>query len=35
VLPAATQQDRDPIELFTRLLRLPVPIVADLAIPEH
>jgi transposase len=31
----AFQQDRDPIELLARLLRAPVPIVADLTIPGH
>jgi transposase len=35
VLRTAFQQDRDPIELLARLLRAPVPIVADLAIPGH
>jgi transposase len=37
VLRTASQQGRDPIELLTRLLQVPVPIVADLAIPgaEH
>jgi hypothetical protein len=34
VLRSARQQDRDPIELLTRLLQVPVPIVADLTIPE-
>jgi len=34
VLRTASQQDRDPIELLTRLLRAPGPIVADLAIPD-
>jgi transposase len=33
VLRTASQQGRDPIELLTRLLQVPVPIVADLAIP--
>ena len=33
VLRTATQQARDPIELLTRLLQTPGPIVADLAIP--
>jgi transposase len=33
VLRTATQQGRDPIELLTRLLQAPTPIVADLAIP--
>jgi transposase len=33
VLRTASQQDRDPIELLARLLRAPVPILADLAIP--
>jgi transposase len=33
VLRTASQQGRDPIELLARLLRAPVPIVADLAIP--
>jgi hypothetical protein len=33
VLRTASQQGRDPIELLTRLLQTPVPIVADLAIP--
>jgi hypothetical protein len=35
VLRTATQQGRDPIELLTRLLQAPTPIVADLAIPGH
>jgi transposase len=35
VLRTASQQDRDPIELVARLLRAPVPIVADLAIPSR
>jgi transposase len=35
VLRTASQQDHDPIELLARLLRAPVPIVADLAIPGH
>jgi hypothetical protein len=30
----ALHEDRDPIELLTRLLQVPVPIVADLAIPQ-
>jgi transposase len=35
VLRTANQQGRDPVELLARLLRTPVPIVADLAIPGH
>jgi transposase len=35
VLRTAVQQGRDPVELLARLLRAPVPIVADLAIPER
>src|SRR5512133_472691 len=35
VLRSARQQDRDPIELLTRLLQVPVPIVANLAIPRR
>lgn len=35
VLRTASQQDRDPIELLARLLRAPVPIVANLAIPGN
>jgi transposase len=34
VLRTASQQGHDPIELLTHLLQVPVPIVADLAIPE-
>lgn len=34
VLRTASQQDRDPVELLTRLLQVPAPIVADLAIPK-
>ena len=34
VLRTAPQQARDPVELLTRLLRAPAPIVADLTIPE-
>jgi transposase len=34
VVRTASQQDRDPIELLTRPLRAPGPIVADLAIPD-
>ena len=35
LLRTATQQGRDPMELLTRLLQAPTPIVADLAIPGH
>jgi hypothetical protein len=35
VLRTASQQGRDPVELLARLLRAPVPIMADLAIPGH
>ena len=35
VLRTASQQGRDPVELLARLLRTPVPIMADLAIPGH
>ena len=35
VLRTASQQDRDPIEQVARVLRAPVPILADLAIPSR
>ncbi len=35
VLRTAGQQGRDPVDLLASVLRAPLPIVADLAIPGH